>query len=291
MNVLLVRPNTPKQSINLQSFMICEPLELEYLASELQADGHSVDLVDMLLEKKSLKWFLKQKKYDLVCFTAYITTIGVVKDYARIVKNYNKDVLTAVGGVHAEVVPEDFVCESLDYVLWANGIKTIREIAKNYPKINVDNLSGVYSKEKQKPQIINGNLLFPNRDITSKYRDNYNYIYHSKCATIKTSFGCPYKCKFCFCTQVCEYSVRQLENVLDELENIKENNVYIVDDNFLVSRERILAFCKGLDERGINKHYIAYARADYIVKNEDLIVLLKQRGFDAFFVGVESNVY
>ena len=38
MRILLVRPNTPKQSINLQSFMICEPLELEYVARALIDD-------------------------------------------------------------------------------------------------------------------------------------------------------------------------------------------------------------------------------------------------------------
>ena len=63
MKILLVRPNTPKESINLQSFMICEPLELEYVASALSAQGHEVDLVDMLLEKKPLRYFLKQKDY------------------------------------------------------------------------------------------------------------------------------------------------------------------------------------------------------------------------------------
>ena len=70
MKILLVRPNTPKQSINLQSFMICEPLEMEYVASALQANGVEVDLIDMLLEKKPLSYFLKQKAYDMVCFTA-----------------------------------------------------------------------------------------------------------------------------------------------------------------------------------------------------------------------------
>ena len=82
MKVLLVRPNTPKDSINLQSFMICEPLELEYVASSLLNNNHEVDLIDMLLEKKSLKYFLKQKEYDMVCFTAYISTVGMVKKYA-----------------------------------------------------------------------------------------------------------------------------------------------------------------------------------------------------------------
>ena len=288
MRVLLVRPNTPKESINLQSFMICEPLELEYVASSLLENNHEVDLVDMLLEKKGLKHFLKQKRYDVVCMTAYITTVGVVKDYAKIIKKYNKDIVTCIGGVHAEVVPTDFVDENIDYILWANGVESLISILKDYPNINADRIPGVYKEGRKKPPTVNGNLPFPNRDITAKYRKHYNYIYHNNCATIKASFGCPHKCKFCFCTQICEYSTRALDNVLNELETIEEKNVFIVDDNFLVSRERIMKFVEGLAQRNINKHYIAFGRADFIAENEDLIVLLHKYGFDAFFVGIES---
>ncbi len=289
MNILLVRPNTPKDSINLQSFMICEPLELEYVASALLNENHHVDLVDMLLEKKPLNYFLKQKEYDMVCFTAYITTVGMVKNYASIVKKYNPNIKTVVGGVHAEVVPTDFVDENIDYILWANGVMTLLELVKNYPNIKKDQILGLYRGEGSiKPAIINGNLLKPNREITAKYRNNYNYIFHNNCATIKTSYGCPFKCSFCFCTQVCDYSVRRLEDVLDELESIKEDNVFIVDDDFLVSKERIKAFCDGLDRRNIKKHYIAFGRADFIAVNEEVMIMLKEHGFDAFFVGIES---
>ena len=288
MNVLLVRPDSPKESINLQSFMICEPLELEYVASELINEGHNVELIDMLLEKKSLKYFLKQKKYDFVCFTAYITTVGVVKKYCEIIKKYDSSIITCVGGVHAEVVPTDFKSPYIDYILWANGVKTLIEIINSYPNINIDNIKGVYLEGRVKPQIVNGNLLHPNREITKKYRNHYNYIYHNNCATIKTSYGCPYKCNFCFCTQICEYSSRELNNTLDELQSIEEENVFIVDDNFLVSRKRIIDFCEGLDKRNIKKHFIAFGRADFITKNEDLIILLHKHGFDAFFVGIES---
>ena len=288
MRVLLVRPNTPKQSINLQSFMICEPLELEYVASALQANGVEVDLADMLLERKPLSCFLKQKDYDMVCFTAYITTVGMVKAYAKTVKAYNPNILTAVGGVHAEVVFTDFVDENIDYIVWANGVKTLLEIAESYPNIDKTAIAGIYTPQKKKPEIESEVPYLPDRRITAKYRKNYNYIYHNHCATIKTSFGCPYKCKFCFCTQVCEYSARSLDGVLDELEQIQENNVFIVDDNFLVSKKRVEAFCKGLDERNIRKHYIAFGRADFIAKNEELIILLRDHGFDAFFVGIES---
>ena len=288
MNILLVRPNTPSKSINLQSFMICEPLELEYVAAELMNEGHDVDLVDMLLEKKPLLYFLKQKQYDVVAMTAYITTVGVVKEYAKIIKDYNKNIITCIGGVHAEVNPTDFLDNNIDCILWCNGVKTLVQICNDYPNIDKNGDNGIYVENKKKPQIINGNLLHPNRSITKKYRKHYNYIYHNNCATIKTSYGCPYKCNFCFCTQICDYSTRELEHVLDELEMIEENNVFIVDDNFLVSRKRIIDFCEGLDKRNIKKHYIAFGRADFITKNEDLIILLHEHGFDAFFVGIES---
>ena len=288
MKILLVRPQTPKQSINLQSFMICEPLELEYVASSLLQNNHEVDLIDMLLEKKPLKFFLKQKDYDMVCMTAYITTAGVVKEYAKIVKDYNKSIITCVGGVHAEVVPTDFLCDNIDYILWANGVKTLLSIINSFPNINANDIPGVYVTGRVKPPVVNDLLPFPDRTITEKYRNNYNYIYHNNCATLKASFGCPYKFKFCFCTQICEYSTRIIDNVLDEIEQIKENNIFIVDDNFLVSRERILAFVEGLDRRKIDKHYIAFGRADFIAENEDLIILLHKHGFDAFFVGIES---
>lgn len=288
MKILLVRPDTPRQSINLQSFMICEPLELEYVAASLKQQGHEVDLVDMLLERKPLVHFLGKKDYDIVAMTAYITTVGVVKQYAKMIKRYNPRILTCVGGVHAEVVPTDFVDPNLDYILWANGVRTLLEIAAAYPEINREQIPGLYAQGRQKPPVANEELPFPDREITAKYRSHYNYIYHDRCATIKASFGCPYKCKFCFCTQICDYSTRAVDRVLDELESIKEQNVFIVDDNFLVSRERILQFVQGLDQRGIRKHYIAFGRADFIAENEDLIILLHEHGFDAFFVGIES---
>ena len=134
--------------------------------------------------------------------------------------------------VHCEVVPIDFVDKNIDYILWANGIATLVEMAKQYPNIEIEKLEGIYQEGRKKPKLIEGNLLHPDRQITEKYRANYNYIYHNNCATIKMSFGCPYKCNFCFCTQITNYSTRDIDDVLDELEEIKEDNVFIVDDNF-----------------------------------------------------------
>ena len=160
MKFLLVKPLPHENSINLQSFMICEPLELEYAYSALSADNHQVDLIDMLLEKKPLQHFLKQKDYDMVCFTAYITTVGMVKEYSKIVKAYNPSIKTVVGGVHAEVVPTDFEDDNIDYILWANGVNTLLELTRSYPNIDETKILGLYRGEgTKKPPIVNGNLI------------------------------------------------------------------------------------------------------------------------------------
>ena len=51
MKFLLVKPLPHKNSINLQSFMICEPLELEYAASMIEEMGHTADIVDLVFHQ------------------------------------------------------------------------------------------------------------------------------------------------------------------------------------------------------------------------------------------------
>lgn len=181
------------------------------------------------------------------------------------------------------MIPEDFIDENIDYILGINGmenmailldsLKNNRKVQFKHDKIN---------KDYQLPM--------PDRDITSRYRKKYDYAYHVPCALLKTSFGCPYNCKFCFCVEITDhtYFERELVPVINELKEIKEKNVFIVDDNFLVSRERIKTFCKLLDENNIQKTFIIFGRADFIVKNPDMIELLSKHGLDAVFVGIES---
>ena len=130
----------------------------------------------------------------------------------------------------------------------------------------------------------------PDSEVTRRYRKHYDYAYHVPCALLKTSYGCPYNCKFCFCVQITQnqYYEKELGIVIEELKQIEEPNVFIVDDNFLVNRNRIIAFCKLLDENKIDKKFIIFGRADFIVRNPDMIELLSQHGLDAVFVGIES---
>ena len=292
MKVLLIRPKPHKETIGLQNVMICEPLELEYLASNMENHGHTADIIDMILEKKKITYFLEKYQPDVVGLTGYISHVNVIKDYAGQVKSYNKEIKVVVGGVHAEVNPEDFTSECIDFIVRANGIKTFIDILDRLEKKEpTEEISCVYGKEKVRAaKETQFNYMFPDRGKVDRYRAKYYYMFHRNCSLIKTSFGCPYQCKFCFCRQVTDeqYFTRDLDNILEELKEVKETEIYIVDDDFLVDRERILEFCRKLKSNGIEKKYLIYGRADFIAKNEDVIAAFKEVGLRAVIVGLES---
>ena len=122
--ILLIRPKPPKETIGLQHVMICEPLELEYLAGNIDKNKASVKIVDMILEKKPLEFFIDRYKPHIVGMTAYITHVGTVKKMAKKIKSLSKDTTVVVGGVHAEVVPEDFLSQYIDYIICSDPIGT-----------------------------------------------------------------------------------------------------------------------------------------------------------------------
>ena len=311
MNVLLFRPRPDKETIGLQNVMICEPLELEYVSSNIEALGHKCTIVDMIIEKKDVPYFVKLYEPDVVGITGYISHVNIMKRYARQAKEVNPGIVTIVGGVHAEVNPQDFESPYVDYIIRANGIRTFIDIlnklekgkrkgeqaesarlAENEEALSErDEIECIYVPGKKPPKKeTTFHYLYPDRDKVNKYRSKYYYMFHRNCSLIKTSYGCPYNCKFCFCRQIMDdqYFARDLEDIVNELETIPETEIYIVDDDFLVGRERILKFCDLLEERGIHKKYLIYGRADYVAANEDVIRRFKEVGLRAVIVGLES---
>lgn len=283
MKVMLVRPKPHRKSLGLTDLMHCEPLDMEYVGTLVKSLKHDVLLVDLQVDNRSLNSYLKSYKPDVVLFTSYLLHVNVVKKYSDIVKKYNEKIITAVGGVQSEVTPELFDYKNIDYVLGINGMKNVEILLKSLEK-------------GKKPKFINKKidksykLPVVDRSLTDRYRKKYYYSYRMPCALLKTSFGCPYHCSFCFCTRITnyEYYVRELEPVMKEIMDLKEDAIFIVDDNFLVDKERIKVFCELLDKYDIHKSFYYSARADYIASNEDVIKLLADHGFDTVFVGLES---
>ena len=253
--------------------MICEPLELEYLVGNIDKAKASVKIIDMILEKKPIEFFINKYRPHIVGMTAYITHVGAVKEMARKIKRLSNKTITVVGGVHAEVVPEDFRSKYIDYIICSNPVETFnkiidrvragvdtKEIDETYIKSNehqprlasccrdtketgetyiksnehqlhmesccrgTKEIEGTYVKGKKHIRTSSYNILPPDRSSVKRYRKKYYYMFHNPCALIKTSLGCPYTCSFCFCKEITggKYFARKIDEVMEELESIKE---------------------------------------------------------------------
>ncbi len=292
MKIMLVRPRPSPETIGLQHVMICEPLELEYLCAGIGDLGHDTLIVDMILERRAIDRFLLKHRPDVVAITGYITHVGTVKEYCRRAKALLPGCHTIVGGVHAEVVPSDFSDKNIDHIVAANGIASFRQIIIALANgEDTSRVPGLWSKEQlpcKKETCFNH--PFPDRSKVWRYRSRYYYLFHNPCALMKTSFGCPYECEFCFCRAITDgcYFEREIDSIIEELKTIPEKDIYIVDDNFLVSRKRVLEFCHRLKVDKIDKRFLIYGRADFIAGNNDVISEFKRRGLRAVIVGLES---
>lgn len=292
MRILLVRPRPEQETIGLQKVMICEPLELEYVGAYAKELGHQVVIIDMIIETKPIGYFIDKYNPDAVGITGYIAHVNRIKAYSEEIKKVKRACKIIVGGVHAEVVPEDFASPYIDYVIKANGLRTFGEIVSALEKsLPTNDITGVWGNHLECVKETSFFYPYPDRTLTETYRSNYYYMFHNPCALIKTSYGCPYECKFCFCRKITDgkYFYRELEDILDELKSIPEEEVYIVDDDFLVDRSRLLEFCKQLEAQNIKKKYLIYGRSDFIAANEDVIKEFAANGLRAVIVGLESG--
>lgn len=298
MKILLIRPPVPKHTIGLKNVMICEPLELEYVAAGL--DGHEVRIFDGILEK-NLKQRLQRFNPDVIGTSCYISGVNEVKKICRLAKHLNPDCRTVVGGVHASRVPEDFADHAIDCIVLGDGTTVMPEIIEAFEQRQpLENIAGLaipiddarIRKTADRPYMPKPDELpLPRRDLIAHLQHRYYYLFHQPVATVKTTWGCWYKCNFCFTWRITDgtpYS-RSPESIADELAQIEAEDIYIVDDIFLINRTRLNALAKLLRERNIRKRYLVYGRADFIAQNEDLIADWADLGLSAVLIGLEAS--
>lgn len=292
MKILFLRPSAPEETIGLQHLMIVEPLELELLATLVEKE-HEVIIIDLILEKQSAEYFIKKYMPDMVCITGYITHTADMLKISQKAKEINSKIIIVVGGVYIEKLPEKINSPFVDYRVVRNALLEFPKLL-NYIENRGEFPLGVLRideilDETTLPEY-NFSVPIPNRSLTKKYRDKYFYVFHPKVALLKTSFGCPFPCSFCFCRKITgdNYWERPLEEVIEELKGIEENEVYIIDDNFLVSKERVMSFIDLLKKHSIKKRYLIYGRADFIAKHPKTIKRFKKYGLRTIIVGFES---
>ncbi|UCC43274.1 MAG: cobalamin-dependent protein [Candidatus Zixiibacteriota bacterium] len=295
MKILLLQPAKSPASIGGEDIFLYEPLALEYVAAGVR-DDHDVRILDLRLEpdlEKNLDEFCP----DIVGVTAYTVHVNVARALMKQVKEWNRKVVTVVGGHHATVKPDDFVSPSIDVIVMGDGVSAFREIVRRSERgETLDTIPGVALVKDNKlmisdpsPAIELDELPFPDRRLTSQYRHKYYSEWMKPLASIRTSKGCPFRCTFCALWKLTggRYLRRQPEKVLEELGEIHEGNIFFADDESLVDVKRMSALARLIRDARLGKRFFLYGRSDTIAKNPGLIELWCQAGLERVFVGLE----
>jgi hopanoid C-3 methylase len=298
MKVLLVRPPAPNK-LSFTKILDNEPLELEYLHTVLSNRGHKDYIYDGLIETASVEAVILREKPDVIAITGYITQEKLMLDFCRKAKEINGDIITIIGGVHAQLNHQRFYDTQVDYIMRSESMDAFGLLMETMARKSKDELGQINGLCYQGTEGWVENILeltnindlpIPDRTFFQTNKHHYRYLDLTEVATIKTALSCPFKCNFCYCTLLNggHYQTRELPLVIEELKTIDAENIQIVDDDFLVDPERIEAFIQLIRENKIKKRFICYARADFVASNPAIIEKLVEIGFYYFLVGLEA---
>ncbi|MBK5257236.1 MAG: B12-binding domain-containing radical SAM protein [Vicinamibacteria bacterium] len=283
------------------------PLALIHLAAPLVANGHEVRIVDSAIEDDPEKAVLQALNGACALGVSMVTgpmiTQGV--SVAAAVRGARPDLPIVAGGWHPSILPEQTLRSPLfDAVVKGQGEITLAEIVDRW-NVGERDLSGVTGSlfKRRNEQVDNGPRGYT--DINSLPRRPFEIVdferYANKCHGFRwilycSSHGCPWDCSYCSNASVYGRNWKPLEadRTVDEMTELAARYaldvVDIIDDNYLVRRDRAVEIAEKLLLKGANFGYFIQTRTDQVDRlTDEELRLLRRSGLKRIFFGIESG--
>ncbi len=212
---------------------------------------------------------------DFVGFTAFSSTVSRAYELAKIYRD--KGIPTVIGGIHASMCPDeaagfvDSVVVGEAETIWPKVIRDFEN--KTLQQIYRGALSDLIESPKPRRELFHPGYIF---------------------ASVQTTRGCPMNCDFCSVTAFngSQYRYRPIGEVISEMEEIPQKNIFILDDNIVgnttKAQTRAIELFKAMIARGIRKEWIGQASLN-VADNEDVLKYAAKSGCRMLFIGIESE--
>jgi radical SAM superfamily enzyme YgiQ (UPF0313 family) len=301
MKVLLVCPPARDASVL--------PLGAAYIAGYLQREGHSVEVLDLIVNsfsEEELEAKIKTfGKYDCIGISAIVTSYKFLKGFTKKIKSYFPHLPIIVGNAISIACPRTLLEHSdVDIVVVDEGELTAAELVRYiYEPAKFSNIKGIWYKENNRiyqtsprERIENLDLLpYPAWDLfeVKVYMQNSGaYLEHGlNTGWISAVRGCPFRCGYCSRGFGQKVTTRSADSVIDEILELKRkfkiNHIDMVDDLFMASKRFIQEFCTKLLERKIKISWSCAGRVNLV--DEELLRLMKEAGCLTVAYGIESG--
>ena len=266
--LLLINPVGRRSGHLLSKFTTLPPLSLAYVAAVTPLNWE-VKIIDENIEK------FEFEEADLVGITAFTSTINRAYEIAQMYRE--RKIKVILGGIHVSMLPD----EALQY---ADAV-VVGEVEGIWERVIKDFSDNQLSPKYLGPRIdLTSFKIIPRRDLLHP-----DYLWQS----IQTSRGCPFNCYFCSVSKYLgkEYRQRRTQDVLSELEAIKDKYIFFLDDNVIgygpESKSRAIKLFDGMIQRGLHKKWWMQTSIN-MSDDEQLIKLAAQAGCMFVFIGFET---
>src|SRR5262245_36050449 len=207
-----------------------------------------------------------------------------------------------IGGSHVSAAPQSLLSSpNVDYVIRGEGERAFVELLRFLKgELPIETVPGLGYKK-------NGGLVFnsiaDNFDINHlPFPDLSDFSSSTYCLADKplafmiTSRSCPHKCSFCsvHTTFGHDYRLRQLDNVLEEIELRYQQGYRVIDfedDNLTYYKSTFKELCRRLIARFPNREmeFVAMNGISYLSLDEELLELMFRAGFSHLNLALVSS--
>lgn len=306
MNILLKKVRI-KTIFSIAQPIIVEPLELEYLKTVCDSMGLNSYIWDDLFSNgfvipsapTVIPSVVEESPLfpDIIILTGYNVAEDQILLEARQFKSKFPNVKIIVGGIHIQLNSSSFHIDEIDFVIHSSSLATFEKVVKAImeDKEIENNIGFDYRKGGQwfigDREVVNNVVDFePNREFFNQISHKTHYLEKRSVALIKGSTGCPYKCSYCYCKELNggKYLRANYQKMVGEMANIDADYFWIVDDVLFVNKNDALGFIDAINKIKLKTKIIAYLRADFIIKEQELLPKLKEAGINEIIIGFEA---
>lgn len=274
-----------------------EPLELCYLKSVLNNMNVESYVIDDLFNIKEPH----NVTPNIIILTGYNVAENEIIDEAKKYKYKFPNAKIIVGGVHIQGNADFFHIKEIDYVFHSQSLNTFKLLMQKIINNDAPLTHGVDTQIISK-KIMHWNIgdkesvykienIYPDRQLFHQISHKLRYLEKRNVALIKGSVGCPYNCSYCYCKMLNNnhYIKADYNKIINEIEKINADFFWIVDDILFNNRQDALSFIEIIEKRKLNVKIIGYLRADFILRERDLLKRLRNAGLVDVIVGFEAT--
>jgi len=325
MDILLINPGGTRKAVYQDLSKVFSAIDTPFWAAltagYLRGKGFSVGILDANAENLDIEETVTKvssagaRYVAVVCYSQQANVCApimvAVNTLVQQIKAKFPEQKVVLSGWHPSALPERSLQESgADYVIKGEGFASFAALLSGKPLKEVPGLyyrngetidfnppaGNIQDLGKELPEVA-WDLLPMDKYRAFSWMCLRDFSERRKFASIFTSLGCPYRCKFCAIHATYgehrlrewppDWVLRQIDILVQQYQ-VRHINIH--DELFVFNPKHYRPIAEGIIARGYELNINAFARVDVLAKiSDDDLALLKRAGFHWLKLGIETG--